>query len=165
MLHDPSTIRSDLAERQTQWLSAADAAVKAGWYDRALKLYLGILFYDVQGRYGPRRDDRFEVIGYGFDQKLGLARPGILLRAARCANTLGLSPEEVRRQFIHLTSDEAARIAHLDPPVSPEKAWRRVEPSLLRWIASSTKWRPLSPPSVCATGEALEARSRPGERA
>jgi hypothetical protein len=134
MFRDPSEIGPDLIERRNQWLSAADAAVEAGWHDRALDLYLRILFRDVQGRYGPLRDDHFEVIGYGFDQRLAFAWPGILLRVARCANTLGSSPEEVRQRFIDLATYEAAQLAHLQPPVSPESAWSMVEQPLLKRI-------------------------------
>jgi hypothetical protein len=141
MFRDPSEVSSDLAERRAQWVSAADAAIAAGWHDRALDLYLRILFRDVQGRYGPLRNDHFDVIGYGFDERLALARPGILLRAAKCANTLGLSAEDVRQRFITTASDEAAQIGHLRPPVSPESAWNAVEQLLLKWIADRVRWR------------------------
>ncbi len=140
LLYDPLDIASDLVERRKKRLAVADAAAQVQWYGQALDFYLGIAFRDMLGSYGTLRDERFQTIGYGFNRVLAYAAPGVLQRVAKCANSLGLTTDELKERFGRVAAAEAKQIAHLGPLCSPEDIWDRLEGPLLRWLASGTRW-------------------------
>lgn len=129
-----------LTDMRNHLFAVAEVAAREQRYGDALDGYFGMLFIDGLGLPTPNAD----MSGFHWRLPPNRLAGGILRRAAKCINTLGLAPGALSHRFMS-QADALGRLRLSDDCLTARTIWSEVEPLLLEQVGYGSRWRPRRP--------------------